>query len=150
MAGGIVRLGDILGPGGIIAGKFATSVTVNGRPVACMPSVYGPHLGCKPAKPQHCFGPIFDPPSGIIIEGTTPLTKGAKGLCGHGIKTASNDVLIISGGFGALGSLVGVALGGLNLGSSVDLGGFPSAFESFSSPITTTIDQVGSAIRGFL
>lgn len=150
MPGGVVRLGDILGPGGVILGKFAASVTVNGRPVACLPSSYGPHLGCSPKKPQHCFGSIFDSPSGVTVEGSVPITKSGKGICGHGIKTASNDVLIVSGGFGALGSLVGIALGGLNLGSGSDLGGFPSAFQSFAAPITNTINQVGSAIRGFL
>jgi hypothetical protein len=147
VAGGVVRLGDILGPGGVIGGRFAASVTVNGRPVACLPSNYGPHLGCSKKQPKHCFGSISDSPSGVTVEGGVPLTKSGKGICGHGVKTASEDVLIVSGGFGALGSLVGSSLGGLNLGSGFS--GFPSAFESLSAPVTNTINQIGSSVSGF-
>lgn len=149
MAGGVARAGDLLGPGGVIIGRFASSVTVNGRNVICQPSVYGPHLGCSPKKPQHCFGPIIDVPGGVTVEGLPPLTQGGKGICGHGVKTASKDVLIVSGGLGILGSVLGLALGGLNFGES-DIGGFASAFEQTAAPITTTISGVENAIKGII
>lgn len=145
MAGGLVRIGDILGPGGLVIGNSSSSVTVNGRPVALMGCVYTPHLGCTPKKPLHCFGSIIDFPGGLTIEGQMPLTKGAKGICGHGIMLASDDVLSLGGG-GLIGLVLGVALGQLGNGFSVDpsgnFGSFAAGFESAAAPIADVAKTV--------
>ena len=140
----VVRLGDLFGMGGIVTVPASSSVTVNGRPVALQGAIYTPHLGCTPKTPQHCFGVIFDMPAGVTIEGQVPLTKGAKGICGHSPTTASTDVFIIGGGFGALGAVAGLALGKLDFGTS-DLGGIASGFADFASPITEGLSSIGSA-----
>jgi hypothetical protein len=107
---GIARVGDILGPGGILTGPFSPDVFVNGRPAALFGIRYTAHpcCGAKGCPPAHCGGPTFDIPAGVYINGIPPVTKSGKGLCGHGVKTASDDV-IISGGL--LGMIGGVALG---------------------------------------
>lgn len=140
----VVRLGDLFGMGGIVTVPASSSVTVNGRPVALQGAIYTPHIGCTPTTPQHCIGVIFDVPAGVTIEGSTPLTKGAKGICGHSPMTASDDVFIIGGGFGVLGAVAGLALGGIDFGTS-DLGGIASGFADFASPITEGLNSLGSA-----
>jgi len=145
MAGGLVRVGDILGPGGLVVGPTSSTVTVNGRPIAFLGSVYTPHLGCTPKKPLHCFGPIIDFPGGLTIEGRIPLTKGAKGICGHGIMLASDDVISLGGG-GILGLIVGIALGQLGNGFSIDpsgnFGSFAQGFEAATAPIAQIANTV--------
>jgi len=145
MAGGLVRIGDILGPGGLVIGNSSSSVTVNGRPIALLGCVYTPHLGCTPKKPLHCFGGIIDFPGGLTIEGQMPLTKGAKGICGHGIMLASDDVLSLGGG-GLIGLVLGIALGQLGNGFSVDpsgnFGSFASGFEAAAAPIADIASTV--------
>lgn len=145
MAGGLVRIGDILGPGGLVIGNASSSVTVNGRPVALVGCAYTPHLGCSPKKPLHCFGTVIDFAGGLTIEGQIPLTKGAKGICGHGMQTASNDVISMGGG-GLLGTIVGLALGQLGSGFSIDagsgLGGLASGFEAATAPVASVVNTV--------
>jgi uncharacterized Zn-binding protein involved in type VI secretion len=109
---GIARLGDILGPGGILVGPISPDVFVNGRPVALEGCVYTPHpccgaLGCPPT---HCFGPTFAIPGGVYVNGLPPIVKGSIGLCGDTVKTASSDVIIAGGG---LGGIAGLAAGAL-------------------------------------
>lgn len=149
MAGGLVRIGDILGPGGLVIGNSSSSVTVNGRPVALLGCAYTPHLGCTPKKPLHCFGTIIDFPGGLTIEGQTPLTKGGKGICGHGIQTASDDVISMGGG-GLLGTIVGLALGALGSGISADpsggIGSFASGFEAATAPIASVASTVQQSL----
>jgi len=145
----VVRLGDLFGMGGIVTVPASSSVTVNGRPVALQGAVYTPHIGCTPKTPQHCFGVIFDIPAGVTIEGQTPLTKGAKGICGHSPTTASSDVFIIGGGFGVLGAFAGLALGGIDFGTS-DLGGLASGFADFAAPVTEGLSSIGSAASGLV
>ena len=41
---GAARVGDILGPGGVLTAPFSPDVFVNGRPVALFACVYTPHL----------------------------------------------------------------------------------------------------------
>lgn len=145
MAGGLVRIGDILGPGGLVIGTASSTVTVNGRPIALLGSVYTPHLGCTPKKPLHCFGGIIDFPGGLTIEGRQPLTKGGKGICGHGIMIASDDVISLGGG-GLLSLVVGIALGQLGNGFSVDpsgnFGSFAAGFEATAAPIASIANTV--------
>ncbi len=107
---GIGRVGGILGPGGVLNAPFSPDVTVNGRPVALLGCVYTAHpcCGIKGCPPTHCFGPTFDVPVGVTINGLPPITKSGKGLCGDGVKTASSDVIISGGLIGAIG---GQALG---------------------------------------
>ena len=110
---GIARVGDILGPGGVLTAPFASTVTVNDRPIALLGCVYTPHPCCGVPKcpPTHCFGGTFDAPAGVTVEGSYPITKQGKGVCGHGVQTASNDVVIVGGGLGGLGGMaVGAAL----------------------------------------
>lgn len=142
---GIARVGDFLGMGGLLTAPASSSVTVNGRPVALMGCVYTPHIGCTPATPQHCVGITIDMDAGVSIEGQIPLTKGAKGICGHGVMSASDDVIIMGGGFGILGSLAGAALGQLDFGTS-DLGGLASGFSDAASGFTGALDSVTSSI----
>lgn len=139
----VVRLGDFFGIGGLVTIPASSTVTVNGRPVALQGAAYTPHLGCSPKTPQHCIGVIFDIPAGVTIEGSTPLTKGAKGICGHSPTTASTDVFIVGGGFGALGIVAGALSSGLDFGSS-DLGGLASGFADFASPITDGLASIGA------
>lgn len=151
MAGGLVRIGDILGPGGLVIGNASSSVTVNGRPVALFPCLYTLHLGCSPVKPLHCVGPVLDIPGGLTIEGSFPYTKGAFGLCGHGIMIASEDVLSLGGG-GFLGAIIGFALGALTNGGffAIDAGSAAGqaaqAFADAVAPLTAVVDAVQDAI----
>ena len=107
---GIARVGDILGPGGVLTAPVSPDVFVNGRPAALFGIVYTAHpcCGAKGCPPAHCGGPTFDSVYGVYINGIPPVTKSGKGLCGHGVKTASDDV-IISGGLSS--SIGGFALG---------------------------------------
>ena len=107
---GIARVGDILGPGGVLTAPVSPDVFVNGRPAALLGIRYTAHpcCGLKGCPPSHCYGPTFDIPAGVYINGIPPVTKSGKGLCGDGVKTASNDV-IISGGLS--GQIGGFALG---------------------------------------
>lgn len=94
---GIARVGDILGPGGVLTGPFSPDVTVNGRPVALEGCVYTAHpcCGLKGCPPTHCFGPTFAIPGGVTVNGLPPIVKGSRGLCGDSVKTASSDVIIV-------------------------------------------------------
>ena len=107
---GIARVGDILGPGGVLTAPFSPDVTVNGRPVALEGCVYTAHpcCGLKGCPPTHCFGPTFAIPAGVTVNGLPPIVKGSLGLCGHSVSTASQDVIISGGGLG--GSLLNSAL----------------------------------------
>lgn len=101
---GIARVGDILGPGGVLTAPFSPDVYVNGRPVALMGCVYTAHpcCGAKGCPPTHCFGPTFASISGVFVNGLPPITKGSSGLCGHTVGTASSDVIISGAGAGGM------------------------------------------------
>jgi hypothetical protein len=48
----------------------------------------------------------------VYINGIPPVTKSGKGLCGHGVRTASDDVIISGGMAGQIGRFaLGKALG---------------------------------------
>lgn len=106
---GIARVGDILGSGGLLTFPFSPDVFVNGRPVALFGCIYTPHpcCGAKGCPPTHCFGPTFDIPAGVTVNGLPPITKGGFGLCGHKVRTASDDVIILGGALGGFGGLIG-------------------------------------------
>ena len=93
---GISRLGDILGPGGILVGPVSGDVFVNDRPVALEFCIYTPHpcCGVPNCPPSHCFGPTFAIGKGVTVNGVPPIVKGSKGLCGHTVSTSSSDVII--------------------------------------------------------
>jgi hypothetical protein len=115
MPGGVVRIGDILGPGGVIGPPIASGIYVNGRPAALVGAVYSSHpcCGAKKCPPTHCFGAIGDVPVGVFFNGIPPLTKSGIGLCKHKVMTASPDVIVSDGGMlGLAMSLAGAALGG--------------------------------------
>jgi len=115
MPGGVVRIGDILGPGGIVGPPFAPNIFVNGRPAALVGAVYSPHPCCgeKKCPPFHCFGAIGDVPVGVFFNGIPPLTKSGIGLCKHIIMTSSPDVIVAGGGLlGLAMGIAGAALGG--------------------------------------
>ena len=97
MPGGIVRTGDIFGPGGIITAPASPGVLVNGRPAALIGAVYTPHPCCgeKKCPPTHCKGAVLDMPSGVLINGLPVLTSTGIGLCGHKVMTSSFDVVEI-------------------------------------------------------
>ena len=100
---GIARVGDILGPGGVLTAPASPNVFVNGRPVALQGIQYTAHpccgaIGCPPS---HCGGPTRDNGRGVFVNGQIPITKEGTGACGHGVQTASTNVLIAgAGGFG--------------------------------------------------
>jgi hypothetical protein len=106
MPGGIARVGDILGPGGIIGPPASLDVYVNGRPAALIGAAYTPHpcCGAKKCPPTHCFGVIGDLPSGTYVNGLPVLTNSGIGICGHKVMTASFDVFAVGGS-----ALAGVA-----------------------------------------
>lgn len=141
----VVRVGDLFGMGGIVLYPATSSVTVNGRPVATFGALYTPHLGCTPKTPQHCVGMIFDAPAGVTMDGQIPLTKGAIGICGHSPTTASDDVIIVGGGFGVLGLALSLGLGQIDFGTS-DLGGLASGFAGATAPITSALENVSSTV----
>lgn len=143
----VVRVGDLFGMGGVVLYPATSSVTVNGRPVATFGAAYTPHLGCTPKTPQHCVGVIFDMPAGVTMDGQIPLTKGAKGICGHSPMSSSEDVFIVGGGFGVLGLALSIGLGKLDFGPS-DLGGLASGFADLTAPITSALDSVSSTVSG--
>lgn len=115
MPGGIVRLGDILGPGGVVGPPVTPNILVNGRPAALVGAVYSPHPCCgeKKCPPFHCFGAIGDVPVGVLFNGKPPLTKSGIGLCRHKIEVCSPDVIVAGGGMlGLAMGIAGAALGG--------------------------------------
>lgn len=143
MAGGLARLGDMLGPGGIMLGNSSSTVEVNGRPVALTGIFYTPHPPCSPKKFLHCFGIVFDFDGGLEIEGQVPITKGGKGICGHGVQTASDDVISMGGG-GFLGVIVGMALGALGNSDAFSIEGTELAGDL--SGVFDTVNSVNSFI----
>jgi len=108
MPGGVVRLADILGPGGLVGGPASPDVYVNGRPAALIGAVYTPHpcCGVKKCPPLHCFGTILDAPSGVLVNGVPVLTKTGVGLCGHKVTTASDDVIVVGNQLFGIASLL--------------------------------------------
>ena len=109
MPGGVVRTGDILGPGGVVSAPAAFDVLTNGRPTALIGAAYTPHpcCGAKKCPPTHCFGSIFDLPSGVYANGLPVLTKTGVGICGHKLMTASTDVVVVGGNqLAGIGSLL--------------------------------------------
>lgn len=108
MPGGVVRLADIFGPGGVVEAPVSPDVLVNGRPAALVGAVYTPHPCCGVPKcpPLHCFGAIGDIPSGVLVNGFPVLTKTGVGLCGHKITTASTDVIVAGSALAGIGSLL--------------------------------------------
>ena len=143
MAGGLAREGDLLGPGGVMVGNAASSVEVNGRPVALTGIFFTPHPPCSPKKFLHCFGIVFDFDGGLEIEGQIPVTKGGKGTCGHGVQTASEDVLSMGGG-GFLGVIVGMALGALGSSDAFSIEG--TDFADSLGGVFDTVNSVDSFI----
>ena len=140
MPGGVVRIGDILGPGGVIGPPASVGIYVNGRPAALVGATYTPHPCCgeKKCPPTHCFGVVLDIPVGVYFNGLPPLTKSGRGICKHGIRTASTDVIVAGGGllgtaFSIAGSLAG---GGLDSGSFVEKLAEKIAFD-VASQVTT-------------
>lgn len=142
MPGGIVRLGDIFGPGGVVGPPFAQGIYVNGRPAAVVGATYTPHPCCgnKKCPPTHCFGIIGDVPLGVYFNGLPPLTKSGIGLCKHKVSTSSPDVLISGGGFlGLAMGLAGAVLGGpegLEPQSFVEKLATQVAFDSANTALT--------------
>lgn len=106
---GIARVGDLVGPGGLITAPASPNVFVNGRPVALVGAIYTSHPPCNPKKPQHCYGATIDIPYGVYVNGIPPLTKNGRGMCGHKVMTASPDVSIAGGLFDLAASLSGIA-----------------------------------------
>lgn len=92
---GAARVGDILGPGGILTAPFSPDVFVNGRPVALIGCIYTPHPCCgePDCPPLHCGGPTGTVVFGVQVNGLPPVVKGSPGLCGHTVRTASSDVI---------------------------------------------------------
>lgn len=92
---GAARVGDILGPGGVLTAPFSPDVTVNGRPVALLGCIYTPHpcCGAKGCPPAHCGGPTGSLAFVVKVNGLPPVVKGSPGLCGHTVRTASSDVI---------------------------------------------------------
>lgn len=127
---GVARLGDILGPGGVLTAPVFPDVTVNGRPVAVLGTAYSPHFCCgaKGCPPTHCFGTVIMGDFNVTVHGVPVAYKGAPGLCGHSIMTASSDVQV--GGAGLVGTAVGFAAGGFNkdLGDLGTQGAFGGVF----------------------
>lgn len=97
---GVARVGDQFGPGGRLTAPFSPDVTVNDRPVALLGCVYTAHVCCgkKGCPPTHCFGSVFVIPSGVTVNGLPPVVKGSRGLCGHKVQTASQDVIVVTDG----------------------------------------------------
>lgn len=97
---GVARVGDQFGPGGRLTAPFSPDVTVNDRPVALLGCVYTAHTCCgkKGCPPTHCFGSVFVIPSGVTVNGLPPVVKGSRGLCGHKVQSASQDVIVVTDG----------------------------------------------------
>ena len=100
MMSGVARVGDRLGPGGILTAPFSPDVTVNDRRVALLGCVYTAHTCCgkKGCPPSHCFGPTFTIPAGVTVNGLPPIVKGSRGLCGHKVESASENVIVVQDG----------------------------------------------------
>ena len=96
---GIARVGDTYGPGGVLTAPVSPNVIVNGRPVALNAVAYTPHpccgkIGCPPS---HCGGVVPGIQAlgfRVIVNGVPPVLKGDNGTCGHGVRTASQNVKV--------------------------------------------------------
>lgn len=109
MPAGVVRTGDILGPGGVVMAPAAFDVLTNGRPTAIIGAAYTPHPCCgeKKCPPTHCKGTILDLPSGVYANDKPVLTRNGLGICGHKVQTASTDVFVVGGSqLAGIGSLL--------------------------------------------
>lgn len=95
--GGIARIGDIVGKGGVLTAPFSPDVTVNNRNVALTGCVFTAHPPCNPNLPQHCFGVVVGVPNGVTVNGMIPLTSGSIASCGDKVLIASSDVIIAGG-----------------------------------------------------
>ena len=96
---GIARVGDILGPGGVLGSPVSPSVIVNGRPVALNTARYSAHpcCGAKCCPPAHCGGPTFGQQAAgfrVLVNGVPPILRGDIGQCGHSVRTASVNVIV--------------------------------------------------------
>ena len=94
---GAARLGDILGPGGVLVSPVSPNVFVNGRPIALNGTRYTAHpcCGARKCPPTHCGGPTYDYFDRVLVNGKPPLRKGtATGVCGHNVRTSSLNVII--------------------------------------------------------
>ena len=100
---GIARLGDILGPGGVLGFPVSPNVLVNGRPVALDGARYSAHpcCGAKKCPPAHCGGPtsgLQAKAARVLVNGLPPILLGDPGACGHTVRTASENVFVGSVG----------------------------------------------------
>ena len=93
---GVARLGDIVGPGGVLVAPVVPSITVDGRPVAHIGTMVTPHMCCgmKGCPPTHCFSSVVMGDPNVTVNGIPIAYKGAFTLCGHTIKTASSGVTV--------------------------------------------------------
>jgi hypothetical protein len=106
---GVARVGDIVGKGGVLTAPYASSVTVNDRPIALFGCIFTPHPPCSPLQPQHCFGITLGLDNGVTVEGQIPLTGASIATCGDKVLTSSSDVIIAGG---MLDLAVSLAAGG--------------------------------------
>ena len=96
---GIARVGDILGPGGVLGSPVSPNVIVNGRPVALNTARYSSHpcCGARGCPPSHCGGQTFGTQAagfGVLVNGAPPILRGDRGQCGHGVRTSSSTVYV--------------------------------------------------------
>jgi uncharacterized Zn-binding protein involved in type VI secretion len=89
---GICRVGDKNQTGGeLLTG--ASSVTINGKPVALHPSDISPHAPWGPPHPPHDAAKTTEGSATIMVEGKPVVLMGAGNTCGHSIIEASDNVM---------------------------------------------------------
>lgn len=96
---GIARVGDILGPGGVLVSPASPSVLVNGIPVALNTIAYTSHpcCGARGCPPSHCGGQTYGTQAAgfrVLVNGVPPILLGDRGQCGHAVRTASVNVIV--------------------------------------------------------
>ena len=96
---GIARVGDILGPGGVLVSPASPNVLVNGIPVALNTIAYTAHPCCGEldCPPSHCGGQTYGVQAAgfrVLVNGVPPILLGDRGKCGHAVRTSSVNVIV--------------------------------------------------------
>lgn len=94
----MARVGDIVGPGGLLMDCGLDAVLVNGQPAVslvpgAMPRVT-PHVCCSPYCPLCCAAVVTLGVPTVLINGKPAITVGMPASCGHAVMTGAEGVIV--------------------------------------------------------
>jgi len=90
----VVRQGDQNEVGGQAVADFASSIQVNGLPVARIGTLITPHECCGDSGcEEHCHARIVTGNNSVLVEGIPIAIITSVNSCGHTMVTGSGDVI---------------------------------------------------------